>query len=39
VTTHKVLVPFASLHPPAVNAGDLGDGAYALALLRQVGLL
>jgi iron(III) transport system substrate-binding protein len=39
VVTHKVAVPLASLHPPKINAGDLGDGTYALSLLRQVGLL
>jgi iron(III) transport system substrate-binding protein len=39
VTTQKVLVPFAKLRPPKISAGDLGDGTYALSLLRQVGLL
>jgi iron(III) transport system substrate-binding protein len=39
VTTHRVLVPFAKLRPPRISAGELGDGTYALSLLRQVGLL
>ena len=33
------LSPFATLAPPAVGPGDLGDGSAPLALMQQVGLL
>jgi iron(III) transport system substrate-binding protein len=39
VVTHKVLVPLARLHPPKISATVLGDGTYALSLLRATGAL
>jgi iron(III) transport system substrate-binding protein len=39
VVTHKVLVPFAGLHPPKISPSLLGDGSYALSLLRTTGAL
>jgi iron(III) transport system substrate-binding protein len=39
VKTTKPLPPFDQVKAPAVGVSDLGDGAEALALLRQVGLL
>jgi iron(III) transport system substrate-binding protein len=39
VTTTKVRRPLSSLRPARVTSSQLGDGAYALELLRQVGLL
>jgi iron(III) transport system substrate-binding protein len=39
VKTAKALPPFEQVKAPRVGVSDLGDGAAALALLRQVGLL
>jgi iron(III) transport system substrate-binding protein len=39
VKTSKVIRPLSSLVPAKVTSSQLGDGAYALDLLRQVGLL
>ena len=39
VKSAKVIRPLSSLVPARVTSSQLGDGAYALELLRQVGLL
>lgn len=39
VTTTKVAVPLAGLHPPTISVSDLGDGSAALGLIQKVGLL
>jgi iron(III) transport system substrate-binding protein len=39
VHSTKIIRPLSSLAPARVTSSQLGDGAYALELLRQVGLL
>jgi hypothetical protein len=39
VTTSAPETPFDQLQPNPITIADLGDGAAAIALLRQAGLL
>ena len=39
MTTSAPETPFSQLQPNSITIADLGDGAAAIDLLRQVGLL